>query len=43
MDRKTKIDCMLSSNVSIKLSNKLIFMTCPILYGGFYNEKITLN
>ena len=43
VNRNAKIDYILTNNVTIKFSNKLIFVACAILYWGLDNEKIALG
>jgi hypothetical protein len=39
VDRNAKINCVLTNNVTIKFSNKLIFVVATILYGEFGTKK----
>jgi len=41
VDRNGEISCVLTNYVSIKFSNKLIFVLISILNGGFDHEKTT--
>ena len=41
VDRNAEISSVLTNHVSMKFSNKLIFVLVAILFGGFDNEKVT--
>ncbi len=43
VDKKGEISCVLTTHVSMKFSNKLIFILTSILNGGFDDEKTTCS
>ncbi len=43
VNRNAKIDYIPTNNVTIKFSNKLIFVARVLLYWGSDNEKIALD